>query len=198
MIQILRELRTATLLLVSLTVVTGAVYPALVTLVAHLAFPHAAAGSLIDSSGRPLAAGATPVGSDLVGQPFASAGYFWGRPSATAPVPCAATASGGSNLGPSNPALLEAVTARIEALRASGATGPVPVDLVTASASGLDPHITPAAAEFQVPRVARARKLSEEAVRGLVHEHTLPPQFGILGESRVHVMRLNLALDRLR
>ena len=132
-----------------------------------------------------------------MGQPFSSAGHFWGRPSATAPVPCAATASGGSNLGPSNPALIEAVTARIEALRAGGATGPVPVDLVTASASGLDPHITPAAAEFQVPRIARARAVSEDAVRDLVREHTLPPQFGILGERRVHVLRLNLALDRL-
>ena len=146
---------------------------------------------------RPLAADGQPAGSDLVGQPFSSAGHFWGRPSATAPVPCAATASGGSNLGPSNPALIEAVTARIEALRAGGATGPVPVDLVTASASGLDPHITPAAAEFQVPRIARARAMSEDAVRDLVREHTLPPQFGILGERRVHVLRLNLALDRL-
>jgi len=197
MIQMLREFRTAMLLLVALTVVTGGVYPAVVTLVARVAFPHAAAGSLIDASGRPLAADGQPAGSDLVGQPFSSAGHFWGRPSATAPVPCAATASGGSNLGPSNPALIEAVTARIEALRAGGATGPVPVDLVTASASGLDPHITPAAAEFQVPRIARARAMSEDAVRDLVREHTLPPQFGILGERRVHVLRLNLALDRL-
>lgn len=197
MIQMLREFRTAMLLLVALTVVTGGVYPAVVTLVARVAFPHAAAGSLIDASGRPLAADGQPAGSDLVGQPFSSAGHFWGRPSATAPVPCAATASGGSNLGPSNPALIEAVTARIEALRAGGATGPVPVDLVTASASGLDPHITPAAAEFQVPRIARARAVSEDAVRDLVREHTLPPQFGILGEPRVHVLRLNLALDRL-
>jgi len=197
MIQMLREFRTAMLLLVALTVVTGGVYPAVVTLVARVAFPHAAAGSLIDASGRPLAADGQPAGSDLVGQPFSSAGHFWGRPSATAPVPCAATASGGSNLGPSNPALIEAVTARIEALRAGGATGPVPVDLVTASASGLDPHITPAAAEFQVPRIARARAASEDAVRDLVREHTLPPQFGILGERRVHVLRLNLALDRL-
>jgi K+-transporting ATPase ATPase C chain len=197
MIQMLREFRTAMLLLVALTVVTGGVYPAVVTLVARVAFPHAAAGSLIDASGRPLAADGQPAGSDLVGQPFSSAGHFWGRPSATAPVPCAATASGGSNLGPSNPALIEAVTARIEALRAGGATGPVPVDLVTASASGLDPHITPAAAEFQVPRIARARAVSEDAVRDLVREHTLPPQFGILGERRVHVLRLNLALDRL-
>lgn len=197
MIQMLREFRTAMLLLVALTVVTGGVYPAVVTLVARVAFPHAAAGSLIDASGRPLAADGQPAGSDLVGQPFSSAGHFWGRPSATAPVPCAATASGGSNLGPSNPALIEAVTARIEALRAGGATGPVPVDLVTASASGLDPHITPAAAEFQVPRISRARAVSEDAVRDLVREHTLPPQFGILGERRVHVLRLNLALDRL-
>jgi K+-transporting ATPase ATPase C chain len=197
MIQMLREFRTAMLLLVALTVVTGGVYPAVVTLVARVAFPHAAAGSLIDASGRPLAADGQPAGSDLVGQPFSSAGHFWGRPSATAPVPCAATASGGSNLGPSNPALIEAVTARIEALRAGGTTGPVPVDLVTASASGLDPHITPAAAEFQVPRIARARAVSEDAVRDLVREHTLPPQFGILGERRVHVLRLNLALDRL-
>jgi K+-transporting ATPase ATPase C chain len=133
-----------------------------------------------------------------VGQPFSSDGRFWGRPSATTPVPYSATASGGSNLGPSNPALIEAVTSRIEALRAGGATGAVPVDLVTASASGLDPHISPAAAEFQVSRVARARSLSEEAVRTLVREHTQPPQFGILGEPRVHVLRLNLALDRLR
>jgi potassium-transporting ATPase KdpC subunit len=197
MIQILRELRTATLLLVALTVITGGVYPALVTLVARMAFPHASTGSLIDAAGGPLAPGTAAAGSELVGQPFSSAGHFWGRPSATQPVPYAATASAGSNLGPANPALVAAVTARIEALRAGGGEGLVPVDLVTASASGLDPHITPAAAEFQVPRVARARNLSEEAVRDLVRKHTLPRQLGILGEPRVHVLRLNLALDRL-
>lgn len=197
MIQILRELRTATLLLVALTVITGGVYPALVTLVARAAFPNAATGSLIDAAGGPLAPGTAAAGSELVGQPFSSAGYFWGRPSATPPVPYTATASGGSNLGPANPALAAAVAPRIEALRAGGGQGPVPVDLVTASASGLDPHITPAAAEFQVPRVARARNLSDEAVRELVRQHTLQRQFGILGEPRVHVLRLNLALDRL-
>jgi len=194
----LRELRTASLLLGAFTVLTGIVYPALITGVARLAFPHAAAGSLIDAAGRPLAAGAKPVGSDLVGQSFSAAGHFWGRPSATAPVPCAATASGGSNLGPSNPALLEAVRKRIEALRAGGAEGPVPVDLVTASASGLDPHISPAAAEFQVPRVARTRGLPEAEVRELVRRHTIGRQFGMLGEPRVHVLRLNLALDAAR
>lgn len=197
MIRVLRELRTATLVLVALTVVTGGVYPMVVTLVARAVFPHAATGSLIDAGGGPLARGAAAAGSELVGQPFSSAGHFWGRPSATPPGPYAATASGGSNLGPANPALVAAVGSRIEALRAGGGEGLVPVDLVTASASGLDPHITPAAAEFQVPRVARARNLSEDAVRDLVRQHTLPRQFGILGEPRVHVLRLNLALDRL-
>ena len=197
MIQMLREFRTAMLLLVALTVVTGGVYPAVVTLVARVAFPHAAAGSLIDASGRPLAADGQPAGSDLVGQPFSSAGHFWGRPSATAPVPCAATASGGSNLGPSNPALIEAVTARIEALRAGGATGPVPVDLVTASASGLDPHISPEAALFQVPRVAKARNLPETQVRELVANAVEGRLLGLLGEPRVNVLMLNLALDRV-
>jgi len=168
-------------------------YPLLVTGIAQGIMPTGANGSLIVQDGK-------QVGSALIGQPFSDPKYFWGRPSATAPFPYNAAASSGSNLGPSNPALAEAVRARIAALRAAdpGNGSAVPVDLVTASASGLDPHISAAAAQFQLPRVARARGLSEQRVQQLVADHTEHRQFGILGEPRVNVLRLNLALDALK
>lgn len=186
----IRELRTATVMFLLLTVVTGVVYPALVTVVAQLAFPDQAGGSLVRVDGK-------LVGSRLIGQPFSSPKYFWGRPSATGPMPDNGAVSSGSNLGPLNPALTTAVQSRIAALRAAdaGNTKPVPVDLVTASGSGLDPQISIAAAEFQVPRVARERGLPEEKVRQLVRDATQGRTFGVLGEPRVNVLELNLALD---
>jgi len=186
----IRELRIATLIFLLLTVVTGVAYPALVTVVAQLAFPDQAGGSLVRVDGK-------LVGSRLIGQPFSSPKYFWGRPSATGPMPDNGAVSSGSNLGPLNPALTTAVHGRIDALRAAdaGNTNPVPVDLVTASGSGLDPQISIAAAEFQVPRVARARGLREENVRQLVRDATQDRTFGVLGEPRVNVLELNLALD---
>lgn len=187
----LKHLRTATVLLFAMTILTGLAYPLLVTAVAQVAFHEAANGSLVS-------AGDHVVGSALIGQEFTSPDLFWGRLSATAPVPYNAAASGGSNLGPLNPARTASAEARLAALRAAGSTAEnVPVDLVTASASGLDPHITPAAAEFQVARVARARNLSEEQLRSLVREHTEPRQLGLLGEPRVNVLLLNLAVQRL-
>ena len=185
-------LRPALTLFVVLSIVTGLLYPLAVTGVAQAVFPNQANGSLITQGGK-------PVGSELIGQSFSEPGHFWGRPSATAPMPYNAAASGGSNLGPSNPALAEAVKARIEALRAAdpGNTQPVPVDLVTASASGLDPHISPAAAAYQAPRVARARGLQLAQVQTLVQQHTESPWLGWLGEPRVNVLALNLALDSL-
>ena len=184
------QLRPALVLLAVLSVVTGLAYPALVTAIAQVAFPLQANGSLIARDGK-------AVGSSLIGQPFDDPKYFWGRPSATAPLPYNAAASSGSNLGPTNPAQLEAVKGRVDALRAAdpGNTGWVPVDLVTASGSGLDPHISPAAALYQVPRVAKARKLDPGAVHALVAQHTEGRTFGILGEPRVNVLALNLALD---
>lgn len=186
----LAQLRPAVLMVVVLTVLTGLIYPLIVTGVAQAVFPRQASGSLIVSGGK-------PVGSALIGQPFDDPGYFWGRPSATSPHPYNAAASSGSNQGPTNPALAEAVKGRIAALRAAdpGNTAPVPVDLVTASGSGLDPHISVAAALYQVPRVARARKLDEVAVSRLVARHTERRQLGVLGEPRVNVLALNLALD---
>ena len=185
-------IRPSIMAMLVLTLLTGVVYPTLVTAVSALLFPRQAGGSLI-------MAGDSARGSMLIGQDFAAPQYFWSRPSATAPVPYNGAVSGGSNLGPSNPAQLAAVTARVQALRAadSAQAGPVPVDLVTASASGLDPDITPAAAEYQVSRVARSRGLSEDRVRGLVRRFTRGRQFGILGEARVTVLPLNLALDSL-
>ena len=185
-------LRPALTLFVALSLVTGLLYPLAVTGVAQLAFPHQAKGSLIVQGG-------TVVGSELIGQSFTQPGHFWGRPSATAPTPYNAAASGGSNLGPTNPALTDAVKARIEALRAAdpGNTRPVPVDLVTASASGLDPHISPAAADYQAARVAKARGLPLAQVQALVLEHTESPWLGLLGEPRVNVLALNLALELL-
>jgi K+-transporting ATPase ATPase C chain len=187
------QLRPALVSLALLTVVTGAVYPLAVTAIAQVLFPRQANGSLLFRDGQ-------PVGSALVGQPFDAPGYFWGRPSATAPFPYNAASSAGSNLGPTNPALAERVRARLAALRQADPDNPlpVPVDLVTASGSGLDPHISPAAAEYQVRRVARARGLDERVVRRLVAESTEGRTFGLLGEPRVNVLKLNLALDELR
>lgn len=185
-------LRPALVLFVALSAITGLLYPLAVTGVAQAAFPHQAHGSLIERNGQ-------PVGSELIGQSFTTPGYFWGRPSATAPMPYNAAASGGSNLAPTNPALADAVKARIEALRAAdpGNTAPVPVDLVTTSASGLDPHISPAAARYQAARVARARHLREEQVQGLIARQVQEPLLGFLGEPRVNVLALNMALDAL-
>jgi potassium-transporting ATPase KdpC subunit len=179
-----------------LTLITGVLYPLLVTGVAQLVFPHQANGSLILRDGR-------AVGSELIGQSFDDPQYFWGRLSATGAFPYNAfnaetlTGSSGSNYGPLNTALIDAAQARVDALRAAepGNTAPIPVDLVTASGSGLDPHISVAAALYQVPRVARERGLAEDRVRRLVEEHTEGRQFGLLGEPRVNVLRLNLALD---
>lgn len=185
-------LRPALTLFVVLSLITGLLYPLLVTVVAQTAFPHQANGSLITQGGK-------TVGSEPIGQSFTEPGHFWGRPSATTPMPYNASASGGSNLGPTNPALADAVKARIEALRAAdpGNTRPVPVDLVTASASGLDPHISPAAAAYQAERVARARSLPVAQIQALVQQHTENPWLGVLGEPRVNVLALNLALDAL-
>lgn len=190
--RVLAQIRPALSVFVILTVVTGIVYPLVVTGIAQVAFPDAANGSL-------LRRGDTVVGSSLIGQPFSGANYFWSRPSATAPQPYNASASGGSNQGPTNPALVDAVKSRIEALRAADPENKaaIPVDLVTASGSGLDPHVSVAAARYQAARVARERKLPIEEVSKLIEAHTEPPLMGFLGEPRVHVLRLNLALDAL-
>jgi K+-transporting ATPase ATPase C chain len=186
-------LRPALGLFVVLTLLTGLVYPAAVWALAQLAFPQAANGSVIERHG-------VVVGSELIGQPFGAPGHFWSRPSATSPMPDNGDASSGSNLGPLNPALVEAVKGRVAALRAAdpGNTAPVPVDLVTASASGLDPHISVAAAQYQVGRVARATGLSRERVRALVDRRTEGRLFGFLGEARVNVLLLNLDVDDAR
>jgi len=186
----LTHVRAAIVSLALFTVVTGLAYPAIVTVIAQLVFPHQANGSLTVKDGK-------LVGSTLIGQPFDDPRYFWGRPSATSPFGYNAGASGASNLSPTNADLIKAVQGRVEALRAAdpGNTTPVPVDLVTASGSGLDPHISPAAALYQVGRVARARKLDEAVVRDLVARHTEGRQLGLLGEPRVSVLALNLALD---
>ncbi len=188
----LTEVRRALVLFLLLTVVTGLVYPGLMTGIA-LMMPGQAKGSLIVRDGK-------PVGSELVGQPFSDPKYFWSRPSATSPQSYNGLASSGSNQAPTNPALVDVVKDRIAALRAADPDNkaPVPADLVTASASGLDPHISPAAAEFQLGRVARERKLDPAMVRELVTRHTEDRQLGVLGEPRVNVLRLNLALDATR
>jgi K+-transporting ATPase ATPase C chain len=184
----MKEFRTAFLMLLALTGLTGVAYPLAVTGIAQLVFPRQANGSLI--------AGA---GSALIGQPFDDSRYFWSRPSATSPFPDNATASSGSNLGPTNDKLLDAVKGRVEALRAAdpGNRAEIPVDLVTASASGLDPHISPAAAYYQAGRVARERGLDRGAVERLIREHTEGRWLGLLGEPGVNVLQLNLALDHL-
>ena len=186
----LSHFRPALVMLILMTAILGAIYPAVVTGIAQVIFPTQANGSLIDQNGK-------AVGSALIGQPFGDAKYFWPRPSATSPYPNNASSSSGSNQGPLNPALADAVAGRIKALREADPDNkaPVPVDLVTASGSGLDPHISPAAAEYQVARVAKARSLDSAKVKALVAEHTEGRQLGFLGEPRVNVLRLNLALD---
>jgi K+-transporting ATPase ATPase C chain len=188
----LKILRQSLVVLVALTVITGIIYPLAVTGIARGVFPHKASGSLITQKG-------TAVGSSLIGQPFSDPKYFWSRPSATSPEPYNGAASSGSNLGPTNPALLKAIQQRIAALRAAdpGNTQPVPIDLVTASGSGLDPNISPAAAYYQAGRVARARSLSLTDVEALIARFTEGRQLGVLGDPRVNVVQLNLALDSL-
>jgi len=183
------HLRPCLVLFSLLTLLTGVAYPALITGIAQVVFHDQANGSVILQDGR-------AVGSELIGQSFDDPRYFWGRPSATGPTGYNAAASSGSNLGPTNPALLDAIKGRVEAIRAAhpDQTQSVPVDLVTASASGLDPHISPAAAEYQVARVARIRGLSEDRVRELIASNTEGRSFGVLGEPRVNVLQLNLAL----
>ena len=193
------QLRPAFLMLIILTVITGVLYPLVVTGIAQVAFPHQANGSLIVIDGK-------AYGSELIGQQFDDPKYFWGRLSATSTFAYnafnadALTGSSGSNYGPLNPALTDAVQARIDALKAAdpGNTAPIPVDLVTASASGLDPHISVAAALYQVHRVAQARGLGDDAVKALVDQYTKGRQLGFLGEPRVNVLELNLALDGLK
>jgi potassium-transporting ATPase KdpC subunit len=184
-------LRPLLVLFAFLTLLTGLAYPLLVTGVGRVFFSHQASGSLVMRDGK-------PVGSSLIGQSFQDPKYFWGRLSATSPMSNNGTASTGSNLGPTNPALIDAVRARVDALKAADPQNslPIPVDLVTASGSGLDPQVSPAAALYQVTRVAAARHMDVVGVRRLVLSHVEPPQFGVLGEPRVNVLLLNLALDR--
>jgi K+-transporting ATPase ATPase C chain len=197
----LRLVRPAIVVLVALTVITGLIYPLAMTGIAQVLFPHQAQGSLIEHNG-------TVVGSELIGQVFESDKYFHGRPSATTapdpndstktvPAPYNAANSGGSNLGPSNKALIDRVQGDIDKLKQENPSTPVPADLVTTSASGLDPHISPEAALFQVPRIAKARNLPEDRIRQLVADHTEGRFLGLLGEPRVNVLLLNLALDQL-
>lgn len=186
-------LRPALVLFAAMTVLTGIVYPVAVTAIGQAMFPHQANGSIIEKDGK-------PVGSALIGQQFDAPYYFWGRLSATTPNPYNAQSSGGSNLGPRNPALSDEVKGRIKALHDADPTNraPVPVDLVTSSGSGLDPHITPAAAAYQAARVAKARGLTREQVDDLIARNTVGRQLGVLGEPRVNVLELNLALDGMK
>jgi K+-transporting ATPase ATPase C chain len=189
---LLKELRPALVMLLMLTVITGVAYPLVVTGISQVVFPDQAAGSLIEKDGK-------VVGSSLIGQPFDDPKYFWTRLSATGPFPFNAAASSGSNYGPINDSLKAAVEARVSALREAetNRTGPIPVDLITASGSGLDPHISPAAAYYQVARVARIRGLDDASVKSLVDRHVAGRQLGFLGEARVNVLELNLALDAM-
>jgi len=188
----MKDIKPAILMLIVFTVICGGIYPAIVTGIAQAVFPKQANGSIItDKSGK-------TIGSSLIGQPFSEAKYFWPRPSATADFAYNPAGSSGSNSGPTNPAYLEAVAGRVKNLRDAGLTGPVPADLVQASASGLDPHITPEAARLQIPRVAGARGISEGAVQKLVTALTENRQMGFLGEPRVNVLSLNLQLDSLK
>ena len=186
------QLRPALMMLLTLTLLTGVIYPLAVTGLAQLFLPSLADGSLIIRDGK-------VIGSELIGQQFDDPKYFWGRPSATSPFPYNAAASSGSNLGPTNPAFIDAVKGRVSALRAADPANdtPIPVDLVTASGSGLDPHVSPAAAEYQLKRVARARGLGENTLRDLVARHTEGRQLGVLGERRINILKLNVALDDL-
>jgi potassium-transporting ATPase KdpC subunit len=186
----LKSARTSVILILLFTVLTGLVYPFIVTGIAQLIFPHKANGSMLTKEGK-------AIGSELIGQPFGSPKYFWSRPSATSPFAYNAGASTGSNFGPLNPALLDATSKRVKELKDADPQNakPVPVDLVTASGSGLDPHISVAAALYQLPRVARSRNVSEGAIRVLVDQYTEGRQLGILGEPRVNVLKLNVALD---
>jgi K+-transporting ATPase ATPase C chain len=188
MTRLLRQLRPAVMVLLAITLVTGVAYPAIVTAVAQVAFPSQANGSMIVVNGQ-------AVGSSLIGQAFSDPKYFWGRLSAAGKDGYDASGSGGSNLGPTSKALIDRITADVDRLRAANGGGPVPVDLVTTSASGLDPDISPAAAEYQVARVAKARHMSESDVRAAVARHTSGQLLGFLGEPRVNVLLLNLDLD---
>jgi len=186
-------LRPALVLFALLSLLCGVLYPYAIAGIARLLFADQAAGSMVVRAG-------VPVGSSLIGQAFSSPRYFWGRPSATSPMPNNAASSGGSNLGPANPAQIDAVKGRVEALRAAdpGNAAPIPVDLVTASASGLDPDISVAAARYQAPRIARERNLAPDAVRGLIDRNAKAQYLGFFGEPRVNVLALNVALDEQR
>ena len=187
----MKDIKPAILLFIAFTIICGGIYPAVVVGIASVAFPRQARGSFItDKSGR-------EIGSSLIGQPFSAPGYFWPRPSATTDFAYNPMASGGSNMGPTNPDYLKSVADRVKALHGAGISGNLPAELVEASASGLDPHVSPEAAGVQIARVAKARGMSEEAVQKLVSAHTEERQLGFLGEPRVNVLVLNLALDKL-
>jgi K+-transporting ATPase ATPase C chain len=188
----MKNIKTALKLFAILAILVGVIYPAAVTVLAQLFFPEEAGGSLQYDSGGNL------TGSSLIGQPFSDPKYFWSRPSATSGYPYNPLASGGSNLGPTNKYLLEQISNRTELLKSAGIQSPVPSDLVEASASGLDPHISMQSALVQIPRVAKARYIDEETLRKLVLEHVEERQFGFLGEQRINVLKLNLALDSMK